>query len=186
MRATHSDEIQGHQERCAQLWSLVRQPDELRRGRLYHEPPRAGSPCSSESELRVDLLAGTAAPEALLASPVRESVMSYVSWLPKLLESHGVTPVVIVAAGMTVRLGLLRASEDVGFRNHVQVPYECVVTLTDDRGREHIGRTRGWWSSHRDGPPPLGSNLFGPLGEKRPISRRTSSRPWWKFWARAA
>lgn len=135
------------------------------------------------AELRVDLHAGTAEPAELLPAPVRDSVDGYVGWLPALLASHRVASEAIVAGRMAVRLDLGRASDDVGFRDHVEVPFECVVALTDDRGRVHEGRTRGWWSAHRGGPAPLVRDFRAPPANPRPERPSAVPRPWWKFWA---
>ena len=141
---------------------------------------------SGQEELQVDLLSGVAGPPALLDGPLVASVARYREWLPKLVASHSVRPEAVVAAGMTLRIGIQRASDDIGFRGHVEVPYECVVTLTDDRGKEHVGGTRGWWSAHRDGPPPLVREWPHPRTSAAPRARPRGTRPWWKFWARAA
>lgn len=139
---------------------------------------------TGESVLRIDLITGHASPQALLTSPIGDSVSAYVEWLPKLLTSQNVHRDAIVAAGMTLRLDLSRASDDRGFENHVEVPFECVVALKDDRGREHVGRTTGWWSAHRGGPPPLISTFYARRDAGRVAASRPHRRPWWKFWAR--
>jgi len=141
---------------------------------------------SGQAELRIDLTTGQASPQALLTPPVRESVASYVAWLPKLLQSHRVRPDAVISASMILHLALGRVSDDIGFKNHVEVPFECLVTLVDDRGREHIGRTTGWWSAHKGGPPPLTSTFGRSPNAKRAIGQGITARPWWKFWAQAA
>jgi hypothetical protein len=142
---------------------------------------------SQSAELRVDLLSGAAAPAVLVEPPTSESISAYAAWLPKLLESHGVRPSAIISAGMLLRFQLDRVSDDRGFPGNFELPFTCEVVLGDDRGREHVGRVKGWWSAHRDGPPPM-TRLSYEITERRHKSERPrdTKRQWWKFWAQAA
>lgn len=104
--------------------------------------------------LRVDLLSGAAAPGALLTPPVRASVDAYVRGLPRDLESQGVMPAAIVGGEMVVRFDLARRAPDARWRRHFRVPVECVVRLTDDRGKTSEGRVTESWLVSDDWPPP--------------------------------
>jgi hypothetical protein len=135
---------------------------------------------SRSSELRVDLISGAAGPSALLLEPVKESIHHYCVWLPKLLESHSVQPAAIINAGMVVRLNIDRVSDDRGFPGNFEPPFECEVTLVDDRGRDHVGRVKGWWSAYHGGPPPvtrLSYELQG-YSNKRSHRSRVLPRSW--------
>ncbi len=141
---------------------------------------------TGERELRVDLLSGMAEPATLLTPPVRASLEAYVAWLPQLLASHRVTPGAIRAGTMRLLLKIERASDDIGFQGHVELPFECEVRLVDDRGRTHVGRTHGFWSADKQDPPPSHGNRASDATRTRATPRLRLARPWWKFWARAA
>lgn len=104
-------------------------------------------------ELRVDLLSGRAEPQALLEPPIRASVAGYVSWFPELLSSHRIEPQAVRAAAMRVRFEPDRRSTNLGFADAWEIPFECVVTIVDDRGKIHEGLVRDHWCVH--GSPTL-------------------------------
>jgi len=109
---------------------------------------------SGVDTLRVDLLSGAAEPDALLSRPVRASVEAYVRGLPRDLESQGVTPAAVVGGEMCVRFDLAQRAEDRTWARHFRVPVECVVRLTDDRGKTSEGRVTESWLVSYDWPPP--------------------------------
>jgi hypothetical protein len=100
---------------------------------------------SGEVELSVDLLSGQAQPTRLLESPVQASVADYVRRFPDLLRSQRIAPEAVRAATMRVRFQPERRvdmNEGVGGWT---IPFECVVSLTDDHGKVHQGRLVDGW-----------------------------------------
>ena len=95
---------------------------------------------SGEPELRVDLLTGDAKPSALLTEPVQSSLEWYVPWLDGLLRSHGADIDAVREATMRLRFDLSRLN--VPGLTPTEVPFECEVEITDDRGIVHVGTVR--------------------------------------------
>lgn len=95
---------------------------------------------SGEPELRVDLLTGDAEPSALLTEPVKSSLEWYVPWLDGLLRSHGADIDAVREARMCVRFDLSRTA--LRGLKPTEVPVECEVEITDDRGIVHVGTVR--------------------------------------------
>jgi hypothetical protein len=109
---------------------------------------------SGEVELSVDLLSGQAQPTALLDGPVQASVTDYVRWFPDLLRSQRVVPEAVRAATMRMRFQPERRVELHGGMGGWTIPFECVVSLTDDHGKVHQGRVVGDWAVDNFNIPP--------------------------------
>jgi hypothetical protein len=109
---------------------------------------------SGELELNVDLLSGRAQPPLLLAEPVQASVADYVRWLPDLLRSQQISPEAVRAATMRVRFQPAGRVDMDGGMGGWRIPYECIVSLTDDRGKVHQGRLVGHWGVDNFNVPP--------------------------------
>jgi len=109
---------------------------------------------SGEVELSVDLLSGKAQPTPLLEEPVQTSVTAYVRWFPDLLRSQRVTPEAVRAASMRVRFQPERRVDLHGEMGGWTIPFECVVSLTDDRGKVHEGRVIDDWAVDDFNIPP--------------------------------
>jgi len=109
---------------------------------------------TGESTLSVDLLSGQAAPAPLLWGPVRASVAAYVTWLPTLLESQQIDPSIIRTATMTLAFRPNDRFASSGFAAAWEIPFECVITLQDDRGLMHEGRVRDYWMVDDSTVPP--------------------------------
>lgn len=96
---------------------------------------------SGKDCLEVDLLTGEAWPHELTPEPVLEAVAQYHDRFPKHLESHGIEPTAVVAAKMVFTFHpderRTLGSRRVG--NAWEMPADCVVTIRDDRGKEHQG-----------------------------------------------
>ena len=116
---------------------------------------------SGEVELNVDLLSGRAEPTPLLEWPVQASVADYVRRFPDLLRSQRIAVEAVRAATMRVRFQPERRvdmSEGVGGWT---IPFECVVSLTDDHGEVHRGRVVDDWSVVNFNVPPGWRRRFG-------------------------
>lgn len=107
---------------------------------------------SGEPELRVDVLACRAEPRPLLTPVVRQSLVHYAGWFPRLLHSHGIPAEAVTGATMRVRFDLSRADTP-GFTGTHRLPFLCVVHITDDRGRVHEGTVDGAWTVRLDNAP---------------------------------
>jgi hypothetical protein len=114
--------------------------DDYVMGHLLTAARSSGSPA-----LHVDFLTGSATPEVLLTSPVKQSVSDYCSSFPSLVERSGSDLAFVSAAEMDLEYDLSIARP---LRNHQKVlesPYVCTVTIADDRGRKYESRLDGWW-----------------------------------------
>ena len=122
------------------------------------------------AELRVDLLTGEATPLELVTDPVRESIEERRRWFSKHAESHGVNPIAVSAATMTIQFAVERQNylKFSGWPDSWELPFRCVVTIDDDRGGRHQGVVAKWWTVH-------------PIRPLLPPRRR-----WWQFWKRSA
>ena len=103
---------------------------------------------SGHTELTVDLLTGAAAPAALTAPPVEEPIAARVRWFGSLLASEGIEPAVVRAARMRIVFDTARcvAHAPVGGYAVSEMPFDCWVTVQDDRGRTHEAHFRRQWS----------------------------------------
>jgi hypothetical protein len=112
-------------------------------------------------ELHANLISGEAEPQQLLTEPVRQSLERRIADTPRFLRSHGIPPGVIHGAELVIRFDLERTRASRPEPGAYVVPFEVVVTLTDDRGTVHIGHVSDKWHTDPYGPP---------------------KRPWWRFW----
>jgi hypothetical protein len=106
---------------------------------------------TGEPELRFDVLTGHAPPSRLLLPPVEASIDRYVSWFPRLLETHRLTIDIVARAELRLRFDLARYTESAVERT-AELPFDCWVTITDDQETERIGHVRDWWYLSRDLP----------------------------------
>jgi hypothetical protein len=98
-----------------------------------------------DATLRIDLLTGSAAPGSLLTPEVRESVQSYVRWLPQLVASHRTDMRYVRAAHMTISFDLSVERPARYAPDCIESPYVCRVVIQDDRGKEWSAEIRDWW-----------------------------------------
>lgn len=123
---------------------------------------------SGEVELNVDLLSGRAQPAPLLTAPVQESVAAYVRRLPDLLRSQRIEPAAVRLATMRVRFRPERQVHLTEGMGGWRIPFECVVSLTDDHGKVHQGRLVDVWPvDNFNVPPRWRRRLGGWLGDLR-------------------
>lgn len=109
---------------------------------------------SGEVELNVDLLSGRAQPTPLLGGPVQASVADYVRWFPDLLRSQRIEPEAVRVATMRVRFQPERRVDMNEGMGGWTIPFECVVSLTDDHGKVHQGRLLDHWAVDNFNVPP--------------------------------
>jgi hypothetical protein len=132
------------------------------------------------AELSVDLMTGRAAPRALLWGPVGASLADHVQWFPQLLVGQGVEPSAVAMGRMNVLFRPQQRSVHTGFANAWAIPFECVVTLGDDRGKLHEGRVQdSWIVDDSFAPPRWLRSIYWWRSELRGwfLRRRLSARP---------
>jgi hypothetical protein len=127
---------------------------------------------TGQTELSVDLLSGRGAPSTLLWGPIRASVAAYMKWLPTLLGSHQIDPSILRSATMKLIFRPKDRYPIAGFAGAWGIPFECVVTLGDDRGEVHEGRVRDVWMVDTTAPPHWLRSVYW---------WRAEVRRWWFF-----
>lgn len=99
---------------------------------------------TGEERLEIDLLTGHAKPRELTPEPVLVAIARYHEWFPRHLERHGIEPTAVVDARMVLTFepeGRVDRYSNF-FWNAWDMPVECVVTIQDDRGKEHQSSLR--------------------------------------------
>jgi hypothetical protein len=100
---------------------------------------------TGDTEFSVDLLTGVAGPQSLATSEVRKAVRAHVADLPRMLGAQRIEIARLVEAKMVIRFQLQGTVARQGGRPPWTVPFECVVTVRDDRGMWHEGRVKDMW-----------------------------------------
>src|SRR2546426_2261332 len=94
---------------------------------------------SSRAELTVNLLTGEAGPPELVGPPVDAAIAARLPSFPSLLASQRVDPGVVRDARMRIVFDTARCTAPAGVEGYIvsEVPFDCWVTLIDDRNRTH-------------------------------------------------
>jgi hypothetical protein len=100
---------------------------------------------SGEGRMSVDLLTGQAGPAALVTPAIAEAVERSVQRFPEFLAQQQVAIAHVRAAELVVRFNLEDEPATHGARDVPRAPFECVVTIVDDRGKQHTGRVKDIW-----------------------------------------
>lgn len=100
---------------------------------------------SGERTLSVDLLTGEAEPPALLVPPVSRSVVRHAKGFPELVHRSGSTVDFVKKAKMTIAFDTAVERPRCVGSDLVESPYECRVSIVDDRGKEFAVSLSGWW-----------------------------------------
>ena len=95
--------------------------------------------------LTVDMLTGTASPDALLTPMVRGSVAHYVTDFPRLVTAMNATMDFIQAATMRVSFDLSIRRPSASVPGFIQSPFVCTTDIVDDRGKSYSATVKGWW-----------------------------------------
>ncbi len=103
--------------------------------------------------MTVDLLSGEAGPAELIAPPVDESIAARLRWFPSLLAAEGIDPSVVRAARMRIVFDTARCAAHPPVEGYAvsEVPFDCWVTIRDDRGTTHDAHFRRLWSFSASG-----------------------------------
>ena len=111
---------------------------------------------SGMRRLDLDLMRGRAMPPELSRD------LSWIS-LPDLVERCGSSMAFVKGATLTVEFDTsVERPVAIAGRGFIESPYECRVSIFDDRGKEYVAVLKGWWFA---GQPPKRS---GPSGKRRP------------------
>ncbi len=100
---------------------------------------------SGARELQVNLLTGDATPISLLTPPIAESIQRSVAWFPRHLAGERVDVAHLKSASLVVQFKLDGTVAASGRRPPWTVPFECVVSVEDDRGKLHEGHVEDMW-----------------------------------------
>ena len=114
---------------------------------------------SGHTAMTVDLLTGVATPAELVGSPVDDSIAARRRWLPSLLTAEGIDPALVREASMRIVFDTAHCVAHVPVDGYAvsELPFDCWVTLVDDRGRTHEAHFRRHWSFS-----PSGAGLGSP------------------------
>lgn len=114
---------------------------------------------SGERTLTVDLLTGRAEPSALLVPAVARSVAWHAEQFPDLVRRSGSDLGFVKKAEMTIEFDTSVERRRCVGSDLAESPYECRVSLIDDRGREFAVALKGWW--YPEEPPKKKPQLGG-------------------------
>ena len=106
---------------------------------------------TNATEFRVDLLTGATDASPLLVPHVRDSVASYVRWLPDTVQRSNSDLKFVSEAELIVSVdpGIRRWRGDSGF---YESPFTCTVRIVDDRGKVYSHQISDWWYPETIGP----------------------------------
>src|SRR4029434_9190742 len=100
---------------------------------------------TGDAEFSVDLLTGGAGPPSLATSAAQKAGRAHVADFPRMLAAQRVEITRLVEAKMVIRFPLKGTVAGQGGKPPWTVPFECVVTVLDDRGMRHEGRVKDMW-----------------------------------------
>ena len=108
---------------------------------------------SGRAEMTVDLLTGEAGPPELVGPPVDESIAARRPSFPSLLAAQRIDPAVVREARMRVVFDTARCTAPARVDGYAvsEVPFDCWVTVLDDRDRTHTAHFRRRWPFSVDG-----------------------------------
>jgi hypothetical protein len=106
---------------------------------------------SGGTGFRADLLTGAVDVSPLLVPTVRDSVASYVKWLPEMVRRSNSDPSFVAEAELLVTVDP-HTRRTHGTSGFFESPFTCTVWIVDDRGKEYSHRISGWWYPERAWP----------------------------------
>ncbi|MEP5363489.1 MAG: hypothetical protein ABJQ37_06605 [Reichenbachiella sp.] len=95
--------------------------------------------------LSVDILNNTAEPSDLLTKPMTKSIDYWNKWFPQLVEDSGSSMNFVSKATMVIQYDLKLARPYSSDSKYLENPFNCTITITDNRGKEYSHRHEGWW-----------------------------------------
>jgi hypothetical protein len=100
---------------------------------------------SGLSKLEIDLLNNNSEPSTLITEAKQNSIESYVSWLPKLVNDSGSDINLVKEAKLTIEFDLAKSRICPFAPEYNENPYHCISKITDDRGKEYRYEFKDWW-----------------------------------------
>ncbi len=100
---------------------------------------------TGKHKLTVDILHNTAEPSELLSPYIQGSISDHCAWFPRLVSSCNSSPEFIKSAVMTIRFDFTRTRPWHYDPSRTENPFECAVTIVDERGKAHKALLQGWW-----------------------------------------
>jgi hypothetical protein len=102
-------------------------------------------------ELRVDLLTGFSDSSPLLVREVKESVASYVNWLPDMIRRSNSDPDFVAEATLMVSVDP-SVRRPCGHSGFYESPFTCTVRIVDDQSKEYSHQISDWWYPEKEFP----------------------------------
>lgn len=102
-------------------------------------------------EFRVNLLTGETDSSPLLVADVKDSVATYVKFLPDWVRRSNSDPAFVASAELRVTVDPTIKRPLAKFRRY-ESPYTCRVRIVDDRGKEYAHEIADWWYPEKDLP----------------------------------
>ena len=99
-------------------------------------------------ELTVDLLRRVATPSSLVSPGVADAIAAYCNDFGGHVQRSGAALDMISRAELRVRIRPGQPEGGARQQPDIHALIECEVTLSDDRGRTHVGRVEQRWSCH--------------------------------------
>lgn len=97
------------------------------------------------NKIEIDVLNGSASPQELLTESMRFSIDNHKNWFSSLVVDSCSSMTFIVKATLTITFDIKRIDSQ-EFKNRVlPSPFECVMIITDDKGREYKSVHSDWW-----------------------------------------
>lgn len=95
--------------------------------------------------LSVDILNNTAEPAELLTKPMIKSIDYWNKWFPELVVDSGSSMNFVSKATMVIQYDLKLTRQNPSDNKFLENPFNCTITITDDRGKEYSHKHEGWW-----------------------------------------
>lgn len=100
---------------------------------------------TNQRRLEVDILSNFASPEELLTTQIRDRIIHYNKWFPKMVNESGSTMDFISAASMVIEFDLQKTRPYPNDNRFLENPFTCEIKIIDDRGKEYKHKHEGWW-----------------------------------------
>ena len=97
------------------------------------------------NRLEVDILNNTARPKELLTNSMKKSISYWNKWFPELVEGSGSSMDFVSNANMVIQYDLTMTRQCPSDNKNLENPFNCTITITDDRGKKYSHKHEGWW-----------------------------------------
>ncbi len=97
------------------------------------------------NRLTVDILKNKAEPKELLNKSISDSIGYWNKWFPTLIANSGTTMEYVKSAILVIEFDLLTNRQHHNNTRFTESPFNCTITIIDDRGKEYTRTHTGWW-----------------------------------------